>query len=210
MIGRALIALAAALALGACASTPRVEVASHHDLAATPDPAFAVIEAAGELFAGSLRFQAMAEKAAAQLGAVGFPPAVDPTAATVAAMLSYSRPTPRIVVRANRRYDPFIGPRYAFSTDSAGNARIVYLRPLTPWRNTVVTTTVYDHRLELAIRRLSDGAPIWEGEATIVTGSSAPESALDSALAALFVDFPGENGDVRVVELEPQSAEAAK
>jgi len=139
----------------------------------------------------------------------GFRPAPDAAGPAVTARLTYTRPLPRVGVRQVARYQPFVGPRYGIATDAFGRPRVVTLLRPSPWRRRNVAYTVYDHRLALTLDRQADGARIWEGEATVVSGVAAPDAALDAALAGLFVDFPGENASVKVFKIETAAEDAA-
>lgn len=196
----------ALLALTACTHSTAVEVMARHDLPATIAPQPVVITPAGDLREDSLRFAALHADLGQRLAAVGFPPAAEGGAAAATAEIAYTRPSGRITTRYRTRPSFLYGPRFAVAYTASGRPVFVQAYPWRRWVQEPVAVTLYDHVVALSLRDAA-GAPLWEGEARVVTRSPLPESALDAGVAGLFADFPGPDGVLRVVTLQPPEGE---
>ena len=187
--------------LGACAARPSVEVVTRHDLAAAPEPRWTAIEAGGDLAPDGLRFRALSDAAAEKLKAAGFPPPPEGEAPVLIARLSYEEPVGQIATGYRLRYVRYGFGGWGCAYNAFGQAVLVRTAAPYRWVQEPVSTIVYEHKLDVALRRASDSAPVWEGESRAATRTSTPESALNAALTGLFVDFPGPDGVIRTVTL---------
>lgn len=186
-------ALAVALILGACATTPTATVLRFHQQ--QPIGRGSVhIRPANPQMATSLEFQAQSDAVAAELRRQGFEPVQNPGLAQF---------TARIDVQTFERTGPprqsglSVGIGGGFGTGNVGIGTGVQV-PVgrTPPPNVATTTT-----LSVTLQQSPGNQAVWEGRASLDTQAGGQRGTpLAPILAqALFRDFPGPSGQtVRV------------
>ncbi|NUN68012.1 DUF4136 domain-containing protein [Pseudanabaena biceps] len=194
------LAVAAALTLAGCASTPTAEVTRFHmgqpiatdtiRIVASPDPV-----APGTPV--SLEFRTHANVVAQDLARHGFRP-VEGAPSAYIAILNVQQTTRAGIPSSS----PFrIGIGGGTSSGNVGIGGSVNV-PVGQPRNNDVRVNV----LALRIRRASDSSAVWEGRAVQEVPARQQGSNLSAAVPALsralFAEFPGESGRVVTVKLQ--------
>lgn len=172
-------------ALSACAaSIPPVEVTRFH-LGQQPAAGAATIEATEGLNAAALEFGTYAAAVSRELIRLGYPQ--DGKAAY------------RIVVGYDRGARP-VAKRSPVTIGIGGGSfgGSVGIGVGTSFGLGKSTTEIVSTRLSVQMKRVSDGATVWEGRAQTEAPANAPAAqpglAADKLARALFQDFPGESG----------------
>jgi hypothetical protein len=193
------LAVAAALALAGCASTPTAEVTRFHmgqpiatdtiRIVPSPDP---VAPGAAQ----SLEFRTHANIVAQDLARHGFRP-VDTAPTAYVAILTVQQMTRAGLPSSS----PFrIGIGGATGSGNVGIGGSVNV-PVGQPRNNDLRVNLLDVR----IRRASDSSAVWEGRAVQEIPARDQGSSLSAAVPALsralFADFPGESGRTITVPL---------
>jgi hypothetical protein len=193
------LAVAAALALAGCASTPTAEVTRFHmgqpiatdtiRIVPSPDP---VAPGAAQ----SLEFRTHANIVAQDLARHGFRP-VDTAPTAYVAILTVQQMTRAGLPSSS----PFrIGIGGATGSGNVGIGGSVNV-PVGQPRNNDLRVNLLDVR----IRRASDSSAVWEGRAVQEIPARDQASSLSAAVPALsralFADFPGESGRTITVPL---------
>jgi hypothetical protein len=194
-----LLALATALALAACTTTPTAEVTRFHLGQPTPSDTIQVVPSPDQVPPGTampLEFRSHAAIVARDLAAQGFRP-VETGPSAYVAILSVRQTTRTGIPRQS----PFsIGIGGGTSSGNVGIGGGVTV-PVGGPRNGDVRVNEVDVR----IRRQSDGTAFWEGRAIQQIGASETGSSLSAAVpalsGALFRDFPGISGQTVIVKL---------
>ncbi len=175
----------ALLALSACAaSIPPVEVTRFH-LGQSPAAGPAIIEAAEGQNAAALEFGTYAAAVSRELIRLGYP--------------AEGKSAYRIVLgfeRAERQVAKRSPVTIGIGGGSFGGGLGVGLG--TSFGVGKSTSALILTRLSVQMKRISDGAVVWEGRAETEAPANAPAAqpglAADKLARALFQDFPGESG----------------
>lgn len=173
------------LALSGCvAAIPPVEVTRFH-LGQQPAAGSAVVEAAEGQNAAALEFGTYAAAVTRELIRLGYP--VEGKA-TYRIVLGFERGERKVAKRSPVTIG--IG-----GGSFGGNVGIGVGTSFGVGKS---TSAIVSTRMSLQMRRISDGAVVWEGRAETEAPSNAPAAqpglAADKLARALFQDFPGESG----------------
>jgi hypothetical protein len=202
-----LLPLCAALALAGCDTTAGgpVQVTRFHLAEPIAPGSFSVTATPAEgpgspMAPDSLELKSYADAVGAELTRLGFTPAADPTAAEIAVSVIVdrgSRPDPRphgATVGFGIGGGSFGG---GYGRHSGGFGVGGDVGTTVPIGGNGVHYIV-GTRMQVQIKRRSDGSTIWEGRAmTEASGTSAaasPQAAVTKLAHALFTGFPGESG----------------
>jgi hypothetical protein len=208
----ALIAVPAlALALSACATPFKADVARFQALPAPQGQSF-VVTAADPRLQGGLEFAQYAGLVSGQMARLGYVPANDPSRADMVVSFDYTVDNGREKVVSDnfgggwgggfgpgfgrfggfygRRafgfgfYDPFIfGPGFG---------------------NDVRSYTVYTSAIDLKIDRVADNRRLFEGKAEAQSRSKNLQYLVPNLVDAIFTDFPGQSGETVRISIAPE------
>lgn len=195
-----LLALAAAVALAGCATTPTAEVTRFHMGQPIPTDTIRVVASPDPVAPGTavpLEFRTHANIVAQDLARHGFRPVENGPSAYLA-ILNVQQTTRAGMPSAS----PFrLGIGGGTSSGNVGIGGSVNV-PLGQPRNNDVRVNV----LSLRIRRTSDSSSVWEGRAVQEIPAREQGSSLTAAVPqlsrALLSEFPGESGRVVTVKLQ--------
>ena len=173
------------LALSACAaSIPPVEVTRFH-LGQQPAAGAVAIEAADGQNAANLEFGTYAAAVSRELIRLGYP--------------TESKPAYRVVLgfeRGERQVAKRSPVTIGIGGGSFGGS--VGIGVGTSFGVGKSTSEIVATRMSVQMKRVSDGAVVWEGRAQTEAPGNAPAAqpglAADKLARALFQDFPGESG----------------
>lgn len=190
-------ALATALALAACTTTPpAAEVTRFHLGQPIPSDSIAILPAPG-MDGKSLEFRTYVATIGNQLNAVGLHPADNDGRNAYLGLLTVEQTTRPGLPRQS----PF---RIGFGGSTGGSSGGVGGGVSVP----VGGSTTGDVRVNvvaLQIKRRSDNSMVWEGRAVQEIAADAPAAALANAVpalaSALLADFPGPTGQTVKVKL---------
>ena len=168
---------AAALALGACATPFRADVARFQTQLPAPQGQSFTIEAGHPALAGGIEFGQYAGLVAGELTRYGYRPAAPGE-------------RPEMIVRMS--YDIDKGRERVRSTPGFGY-------------NDVESYTVYTTGLDLQISRASDGYRLFEGRAEAQSRDNNHQTIIPNLIEAMFTNFPGNSGEkVRITVAPPE------
>jgi Domain of unknown function (DUF4136) len=193
------LAVAAALTLAACASTPTADITRFHMGQPIPSDTIRVVSSPDPVAPGtamSLEFRTHANIVAQDLARHGFRP-VDSAPSAYVAILSVGQTTRAGMPSSS----PFrIGIGGGTSSGNVGIGGSVNV-PVGQPRNNDLRVNMLDVR----IRRASDNTAVWEGRAVQEIPARDQGSSLSAAVPALsralFAEFPGESGRTITVPL---------
>jgi hypothetical protein len=192
-VSRPMLALSAALMLGACATTPSLPPASaiRYHLNTPIEPGTVAVEALTSGGEPSLAYRAYLDAVAAELGDLGFTIVPEGQAANsrYVAAVSFSR-----VAAGSVRSQSPVSIGLGGVSGGMGGAVGGGLNVGLGGRTRQISAT----QLSVQLRQRSDGTTIWEGraEGETVNGTPAGEPAAVAQRLAdgLFARFPGESG----------------
>lgn len=195
---RYIVLIAGALALSACQTVMRTDVATFHDISA-PGGERVMLAPIDESKTDSLEFRQYAGVLAKHLQSYGYKEAGDNAPELIAGFdVTINDGREKIETRPDItrhypywdvrwrwgsywRYDPFYHDRH--------------------FNDRLVAKTVYNITLTLELRK-PDGEKVFEGRAETEVRSKAIPEVLPFLAEALFETFPGENGKTRRVVIE--------
>jgi hypothetical protein len=196
-----LAAPVALLALSACATPFRADVARFQVMPAAQGQSF-VIQAQNPNMQGGLEFSQYASLVSQKLTALGYTGADDPRSATLLVRLDYGIANAREKVTSNDWggwgwggwgwggwgrhgfYDPFWGPGFGWGPD-------------------VESYTVYDGFLDMAISRTADNQRLFEGHAKTTSTGDDLTRLVPNLVQAMFTNFPGRSGERVSITIPP-------
>ncbi|WP_181160021.1 DUF4136 domain-containing protein [Sandaracinobacter neustonicus] len=186
-LGSALV-IAAALALGACSTTPSANVLRFHQNQPV-SRGTVYLKPANPALAGSLEFQAQANAVGAELRKQGFEPVSSPQVAQFTAVIDVQT-TER--VGPPRQSGVSIGIGGGFSSGNVGVGTSVQVPVGGQPSPQVATTTT----LSVSLVQALGNQAVWEGRSSLDTQPGGQRGTpLTPVLAsALFQDFPGPSG----------------
>lgn len=212
---------AAALALGACATPFRADVARFQTQLPAPQGQSFTIEAGNPALAGGIEFGQYAGLVAGELTRYGYRPAAPGERPEMIVRMSYDIDKGRERVRSTPGFgDPWYGGYYGRGSyrpmvvTGRGGRRYVY-----GWRdpflwggfgpgfgyNDVESYTVYTTGLDLQISRASDGYRLFEGRAEAQSRDNNLQTIIPNLIEAMFTNFPGNSGEkVRITVAPPE------
>lgn len=204
-----------ALALSACATPFKADVARFQALPAPQGQSF-VVTASDPRLQGGLEFGQYAGLVTQQMSQLGYVPASDPARADMVVSFAYTVDNGREKVVSDnfgggfgagfgpwgrggfygRRafgwgfYDPFIfGPG---------------------WNNDVRSYTVYTSEIDLKIDRTADNRRLFEGRAEAQSRSKNLQYLVPNLVEAIFTDFPGQSGETVRISIAPEGEKTVK
>jgi hypothetical protein len=212
---------AAALALGACATPFRADVARFQTQLPAPQGQSFTVEAGNPALAGGIEFGQYAGLVAGELTRYGYRPAAPGERPEMIVRMSYDIDKGRERVRSTPGFgDPWYGGYYGrgayrpMVVTGRGGRRYVY-----GWRdpfmwggfgpgfgyNDVESYTVYTTGLDLQISRASDGYRLFEGRAEAQSRDNNLQTIIPNLIEAMFTNFPGNSGEkVRITVAPPE------
>lgn len=205
LLGRLGVGLLA-LALGGCASMVGTELTVFHDWpAAAGDRSFRMVRSEGQ--ADSLAHANFERIVRDELVAAGFRETSDPR---FEVGFDYSSREFLAYPAGGYYYPPFFTPYFGFGFGGP-HAFMSFSAPLSWWAYDRGERR-YERRLSLTIRDLRAQPPQRVYEVTAVNTGLSPDmtSALPYMVRALLVDFPGQSGSTRWVDVpvQPQQAQS--
>ncbi|HZG31682.1 MAG TPA: DUF4136 domain-containing protein [Sphingopyxis sp.] len=212
---------AAALALGACATPFRADVARFQTQLPAPQGQSFAVEAGTPALAGGIEFGQYASLVAGELTRYGYRPAAPGERPEMIVRMSYDIDKGRERVRSTPGFgDPWYGGYYGRGfyrpvvVTGRGGRRYVY-----GWRdpfmwggfgpgfgyNDVESYTVYTSGLDVQISRASDGYRLFEGRAEAQSRDNNLQAIVPNLIEAMFTNFPGNSGEkVRITVAPPE------
>jgi hypothetical protein len=212
---------AAALALGACATPFRADVARFQTQLPAPQGQSFAVEAGNPALAGGIEFGQYASLVAGELTRYGYRPAAPGERPEMIVRMSYDIDKGRERVRSTPGFgDPWYGGYYGRGfyrpvvVTGRGGRRYVY-----GWRdpfmwggfgpgfgyNDVESYTVYTSGLDVQISRASDGYRLFEGRAEAQSRDNNLQAIVPNLIEAMFTNFPGNSGElVRITVAPPE------
>lgn len=198
------------LALGACATPFKADVARFHQLPPAQGQTF-FIEAGSPDLQGGLEFQTYAALVSQRLTQFGYRPSSTREGAQLIIAVDYGVDNGRqqIVTRPA----PFAGPGWGWG--GWGWSRWGY-RPWYPgwgawgpgwggWGGTEIDSyTYYTSFLDMRISRASDNARLFEGHAMARSSSDRLTDLVPNLIDAMFTDFPGRSGQEIRITIPPK------
>ncbi len=201
----------AMLALAACATPFRADVARFQQMPAPQGQSF-TIQAMDPEKAGGLEFATYANLVAGELSERGYAPAATPQDATLVVSMDYSvdEGRERVVTRPSARgywggpffYSPFYRPlrwrsRFYYGWyDPFFDSGFGY--------SDVRSYTLYTSQFDLNIARTVDGEPVFEGRARARSRDDNLTELVPNLIEAMFTDFPGNSGEEVRITVMPR------
>lgn len=207
------------LTMAACATGFPAQVSRFQAMPAPQGQSF-VIQPADRDKQGSLEFSQYADHVRRNLTALGYAEARSPREATLIVTLDYGVDEGR--ERVNVYPDPFYGPfgyrgfgRPYFSRwGYYGHHRSPFYwgwhDPFWDYTYDVDRYTIYTSRLELGIRRSSDGQSVFEGVAEARSRTDELPVLVPNLIEAMFTGFPGNNGERVRITVMPERSQASR
>ncbi|NNC73232.1 MAG: DUF4136 domain-containing protein [Sphingomonadaceae bacterium] len=211
-----LVAPLALLAVAACATPFRADVARFQQMPAPQGQSF-YIQPADEAKLGGLEFATYADIVAAELAERGFRRAASPDEATLVVAMGYDVDNGRERVFARPSfggvgyYSRFgYGPYYSpFYRHARWRSPFYY-----GWHDPffgggfggtdIHSYTLYTSELNLDIRRTADGEPVFDGRARARSRNDQLTELVPNLIEAMFTDFPGNSGEEVRITVMPR------
>jgi Domain of unknown function (DUF4136) len=201
----------ALLALGACATPFQAKVSRFQQLPVPQGQTFAVVANSPQMN-DSLEFQTYARMVAAKLGAVGYAPAANATAANLIVRLDYGVDKGREKLRSSPSfgyagygyggygYGPWGRPFYGYGRRAFAYG--FYDPFLFDDFNQVESYTVYNSQLDMRIER-KGGERVFEGKAQAMSIDNDLTTLVPNLIEAMFTNFPGNSGETVKITVAP-------
>ncbi|MES2137918.1 MAG: DUF4136 domain-containing protein [Pseudomonadota bacterium] len=196
----------AAIGLSACATGLNTQVSRYQAMPAPQGQTFAIVPGEGMAAMGGLEFQRYAAIVAQQLAARGYQPASGPQSASLIVQLGYSVSpgSSRVVGGGYPRgfYDPFLygGFGHGFGHYPYGFG---WNDPF--WYGGGVSSYVeYQSELDLHIRAAGTNQALFDGRALARSTTNRLDVVIPSLVDAMFVGFPGRNGETVRITIPPR------
>ena len=209
------------LAVAACATPFRSNVARFHTLEAIPAQASFIIQPRDLSRAGSLEFQTYARQVAARMGALGFRETGDPAAAQLVVVMDYGVNDGRERIASR----PGISPAFGWGWSGYGFGvpawrRSVYWGWYDPFfwgpgwgwgwsAPEVYSFTEFASFLDLSIKRADGSATLFEGRAEARSQHNDLTRLVPGLVQAMFTDFPGRSGETVRVTIDDRGRATA-
>lgn len=209
----------ALVALSGCATGFRADVARFQQLPAPAGQSFTVV-ADDPRLAGGLEFSHYADLVGQRLSQTGYVQASDPARADLIVRIAYDVDTGREKVRSTGfggagfggGWGPGWGPGWGGRFGYGGG---YWGRPwgygfYDPWLfggagyNDISSYTVYTSDLSMKIDRAADNRRLFEGKAQAQSLSNKLTYLVPNLVDAMFVNFPGQNGESVKITLPPE------
>lgn len=204
---------ALALALSACATPFKADVARFQALPAPQGQSF-VVSASDPRLQGGLEFAQYAGLVTRQMTQLGYVPANDPSRADMVVSFAYTVDNGREKVVSDGFGGGWGGGwggfRPGFGTFGGGYSRRFGFGFYDPfifgpgWNNDVRSYTVYTSALDLKIDRVADNSRLFEGKAEAQSRSKNLQYLVPNLVDAIFTDFPGQSGETVRISIAPE------
>lgn len=193
--------------LAACASSGfKADVSRFQaELPAPAGESFAVV-AEDPALAGGLEFALYADLVGAQLERLGYSEANSKDASLIV-RFDYGVDNGRERVRTTGSYDPFLfgGAGFRRGFRFRRSYAFGFYDPFLAGPE-VRSYTVYTSDIDLKIDRASTGERLFEGQAQAASRSNRLQELVPNLVDAMFVNFPGNSGEVVRITIKPDGA----
>lgn len=208
-------AAGALLALAACTTPFRADVARFQQMPAPTGQSFYIQPAAGE--DAGLEFATYADLVAGEMAEYGYARAASPEDATLLVTMDYGVDEGRERIVSTPGFGP-TGLAFRYSRFGYGPFYSPYYRPLA-WRspfyygwhdpffggyNDIRSYTLYTSELNLDIVRAADGEPVFDGRARARSRSDHLTELVPNLVEAMFTGFPGNSGEEVRITVMPR------
>ena len=200
-----LFAPIAMIALAACATPFKADVARFQQMPAPNGESF-VVQTNNPKLQGGLEFSQYAALIAEQLRATGYTPAQTPQAATLVVNIDYGVDSGQTKVVSRPGYGGY-GPwggygRYRSPFYWGWDDPFWY----SPWGYPEIDSyTVYQSFLDMTINRTRDGTRVFEGKAKARSTDDSLPRIVPNLVTAMFTNFPGRSGEEVRITVPPPS-----
>lgn len=198
----------ALLALGACATPFKADVARFQAMPAPQGQSFS-IRAADVRNEGGLEFAQYANLVAERLRAQGYAQAENPKDATLLVTIDYGvdNGQPQVVTRPGFGFGGW-GGGWGRPWGWGGRSAFYYgwNDPFwgDPWGYPDVTSyTVFTSKLDMTISRAADGQRLFEGKAKARSRQDSLTTLVPNLVEAMFTNFPGRSGEEVRITVPP-------
>ncbi|WP_373489424.1 DUF4136 domain-containing protein [Blastomonas sp.] len=198
-----------ALALSACATPFKADVARFQALPAPQGQSF-VVTASDPALQGGLEFAQYAGLVTRQMAQLGYVPANDPARADMIVSFSYGVDNGREKVVSDNFGGGFGGGFGPWGRGGFYGRRGFGFGFYDPfifgpgWGNDVRSYTVYTSDLDLKIDRTADNRRLFEGKAEAQARSKNLPYLVPNLIDAIFTDFPGQSGETVRISIAPE------
>ena len=205
----------ALLALGACATPFRADVARFQSLPVPQGQTF-YVQAADPKLQGGLEFAQYAALVSQRLAQQGYQPAASARAATLVVMIDYGVDDGREKVVTTPGFGGFGGwgyPGFGYGGWGYPYGRFGYggYRSAFFWGwndpfwggSEVSSYTVYTSHLEMTINRTANGERVFEGKAKAHSSNDNLTELVPNLVEAMFTNFPGRSGEEVKITIPP-------
>lgn len=216
-----LIAPAALLALGACATGLTTQVSRFQAMPAPQGQSF-VIRSADRTKNGGLEFAQYAALVGRNLTALGYREAASEREASFVVTLDYGidQGRERLLATPDLFDDPWgyrgFGHRPYFSRFGYGGFGRYRSPFFWGWHDPfwgdydVQSYTLYTSHLDLDIRRAGDGQSLFEGHAQARSSNNELPALVPNLIEAMFTGFPGNSGETVRITVMPERRQTAR
>lgn len=201
---------ALALALSACATPFKADVARFQALPAPQGQSF-VVTASDPRLQGGLEFGQYAGLVTRQMTQFGYVPANDPSRADMVVSFAYTVDNGREKVVSDGFGGGWGGFGPGFGRFGGGFGRRAFgfgfYDPFIfgpGWNNDVRSYTVYTSALDLKIDRVVDNQRLFEGQAEAQSRGKNLQYLVPNLVDAIFTDFPGQSGETVRISIAPE------
>lgn len=205
---------ALALALSACATPFKADVARFQALPAPQGQSF-IVTASDPRLQGGLEFGQYAGLVTRQMSQLGYVPASDPSRADMVVSFSYAIDNGREKVVSDGFGGGFGGGWGGFGPGFGRFGGGFYGRRafgfgfydpfiFGPGWNDVRSYTVYTTELDLKIDRVADNSRLFEGKAEAQSRGKNLQYLVPNLVEAIFTDFPGQSGETVRISIAPE------
>jgi hypothetical protein len=199
----------AALSLTACAESINTTVSRYQAMPAPQGQSFFVVPDSPMAANGGLEFQRYAGIVAQQLQAHGYAPATGPADATMIVQFGYGMDKGTVRYQDYGFYpysgpygywgSPFHHPAYGWG----GSYLWGWNDPF--WYGGGIDSYIeYHSQVELHIRQAKTNAPLFDGRAQARSYTDRLDVVVPSLLDAMFMGFPGQNGETLKITIPPR------
>ncbi|MFN3817399.1 DUF4136 domain-containing protein [Blastomonas sp.] len=212
----ALIAVPAlALALSACATPFKADVARFQALPAPQGQSF-VVTASDPRLQGGLEFGQYAGLVTQRMAQLGYVPANDPARADMVVSFAYTVDNGREKIVSDN-----FGGGFGGGFGPWGRGGFYGRRPFgwgfndpfifgNGWNNDVRSYTVYTSEIDLKIDRTADNSRLFEGRAEAQSRSKNLQYLVPNLVEAIFTDFPGRSGEAVQISIAPEGEKTVR
>lgn len=212
---------ALALALSACATPFKADVARFQALPAAQGQSF-IVTASDPRLQGGLEFAQYAGLVTREMAQLGYVPANDPARADMVVSFAYTVDNGREKVVSDGFGGGFGGGwgggfGRGFGPWGGGFGRrpfgFGFYDPFifgNGWNNDVRSYTVYTSEIDLKIDRTADNRRLFEGRAEAQSRSKNLQYLVPNLVDAIFTDFPGQTGETVRISIAPEGEKTVR